>query len=261
MENKVQNAFDSIKADSGLKETTKELLSQKREKRNRLFHYRKIQKTFAAVCGILLLAVGIGSFWWIQTPVSYVSIDVNPSVELALNRFDRVVSAKAYNTEGEEILKELSLRGKKYIEAIDAVVESEAMERYLVRGDEIVFTVAANGERESEIETGVSHCQGHIRQNTHSLGTDLKTAAQAHDHGLSVGKYYAYLQLSQYDSTVTVEECRHMSMGEIHGILKEHEQNGENCQQTDQETSDQGYEQENSSLSEHGDCHSEGHHK
>lgn len=105
MENKVQNAFDSIKADSGLKETTKELLSQKREKRNRLFHYRKIQKTFAAVCGILLLAVGIGSFWWIQTPVSYVSIDVNPSVELALNRFDRVVSAKAYNTEGEEILK------------------------------------------------------------------------------------------------------------------------------------------------------------
>lgn len=261
MENKIQDAFDSIKADSGLKETTKELLSHKRGEKERVSHRMRIQRTFAAVCGMLLLAVGIGSFWWIQTPVSYVSIDVNPSVELALNRFDRVVDAKAYNPEGEEILRGLSLKGKKYIEAIDAVVESKAMERYLAQQAEIVFTVAADGHRESEIETGVSHCQGHIPQSTHSLGTDLKTAVQAHEHGLSVGKYYAYLQLSQYDSTVTVEECRHMSMGEIHGMIKEHEQGGGNCQETEKEKSNEGCEEESGGSSAQNSCHDGGHHK
>ena len=251
MENKIQNAFDSIKADSGLKETTKELLSSKRRKEDRGCRRMRIQKTIAAVCGMLLLVTGIGGFWWMQTPVSYVSIDVNPSVELALNRFDRVVSAKAYNPEGEEILRELSLKGKKYIEAIDAVVESRVMKRYLTRQAEIVFTVAADGYRENEIEKGVSHCQGHISQSSHSLVTDLKTAAQAHVQGL----------LSQYDSTVTVEECRHMSMGEIHGKIKEHEGNGGRCQQTEQENSDKGDGEGTSGSSGHGSHHSEGHHK
>ncbi|MCI8300501.1 MAG: hypothetical protein HFI69_09140 [Lachnospiraceae bacterium] len=259
MENKIRDAFNIIKADSGLKETTKELLSQKRGRENKVLHHRRIQKTLAAVCVMLFLAVGSGSFWWMQMPVSYVSIDVNPSVELALNRFDRVVSAKAYNPEGEEILKGLSLKGKKYIEAIDAVVDSEAMKRYLTQQGEIVFTVAADGDRENEIEAGVSHCQGHIRQSTHSLGTDLETAAQAHDHGLSVGKYYAYLQLSQYDNTVTVEECRHMSMGEIHGMLKEHAQEKGGCQGTEKETQEDGCKTDD--LPDHGSHHSEGHHK
>ncbi|MEY8391788.1 hypothetical protein AALA98_10510 [Lachnospiraceae bacterium 45-W7] len=258
MENRLQDAFDSIKADSGLKETTKGLLSQKRREKDKISHHTSIQKAFAVICAILMLTVGMGSVWWIQTPVSYVSIDVNPSVELALNRFDRVVSAKAYNAEGEELLEGLSLEGKKYIEAIDAVVESEVMERYLAHQEEIVFTVAADGDRENEIETGVSHCRGHIRQSTHSLATDLETAAQAHGHGLSVGKYYAYLQLSQYDSTVTVEQCRHMSMGEIHGMLKEHEKDGGSCQETEKETLEEGCETDQwSDHSSHhnGECH------
>ena len=73
MTNRVQDAFDCIKADKDLK----------------------------------------AGYSWVQRPVSYVSIDVNPSIELALNRFDRVVYAAAYNLEGEEILNGLSLKGKK----------------------------------------------------------------------------------------------------------------------------------------------------
>lgn len=260
MENKIRNAFDNIKADSSLKETTKEFLSQKREEKEKPFYGMRVYKTFTAVCGILLLTIGLGSFWCIGMPVSYVSIDVNPSVELALNRFDRVVSAEAYNPEGEEILENLSLEGKKYIEAIDAVVESKVMERYLTRQAEIVFTIAADVNREQEIKTGVSHCQGHIRHKSHSLGTDLKTAVQAHNQGLSVGKYYAYLQLSQYDSTVTMEECRHMSVGEIHGLVHNHEQNGGNCQEKEHESLEQGCEDEAGSSFSHDSHHEEGHH-
>lgn len=38
---------------------------------------------------------------------------------------------------------------------------------------------------------------------------------EAHLHEMSFGKYRAYLELSEYDPNVTVEDCHGMTMGEI----------------------------------------------
>lgn len=226
MDNRIQDAFGKIKADSVLKESTKDYLAKKRGAMIGPIQSRAFYKAFAAACAMLLLAVGIGGFWWAQTPVSYVSIDINPSIELGLNCFERVVSATAYNSEGEEILQGLSLKGKKYTEAIDCVVESEAMGRYLAGKEELVLTVAAEGRQEKEIESGVAYYSDSVRHRCHSVSADIETASLAHDNGMSVGKYNAYLQLSQYDSDVTLDECRHMSMDQIHGLLIEHGHGG-----------------------------------
>ena len=61
-----------------------------------------------------MLAVSIGGYSYIQTPVSYVSIDVNPSVELTLNRVDRVISATAFNGDGEAVLEDSGERETVY---------------------------------------------------------------------------------------------------------------------------------------------------
>ncbi|MCI9448050.1 MAG: hypothetical protein HFH36_11830 [Lachnospiraceae bacterium] len=233
MDNKIQDAFGKIKADAALKESTKDYLAKKRGAIINPIPSRAFFKAFAAACAMLLLTVGIGGFWWAQTPVSYVSIDINPSIELGLNRFERVVSATAYNPEGEEILRGLSLKGKRYTEAIDCVVESEAMGRYLAGKEELVLTVAAVDSQEKEIESGVAYYSGSVRHRCHSVSADIETAALAHDNGMSVGKYNAYLQLSQYDSEVTLDECRHMSMAQIHGLLIEHGHGG--CREAQQE--------------------------
>lgn len=238
MDNRIYEAFEHVKADNSLKESTKDFLAEKRAKKNNLFPSQAFYRTLAAVCTMLLLAVGIGGYWWTQVPVSYVSIDINPSMELGLNRLERVVSATAYNPEGEEILQGLSLKGKKYTEAIDAVVDSQAMGRYLTEEAELVFTVAAEGSREKAIETGVAHCSEHIGSRCYRVSADIEVVDAAHDNGMSVGKYYAYLQLSEYDSTVTLDECRHMSMKQIHGLLGEHGQKG--CQEEGQGSSDEG---------------------
>ena len=67
----------------------------------------------------------------LKTPVSYISIDVNPSLELELNCFARVITAQAYNEEAKSILEEISVRGEKYTEAIEIIMESEEMSGYL----------------------------------------------------------------------------------------------------------------------------------
>ena len=221
MDNKIQDAFSHVKADPALKEATKDLLATKRERQS-VFRTRAAYRTFAAVCAMLLLVVGIGGYQWSQMPVSYVSIDINPSIELGLNCFERVVTAEAYNPEGEEILQGLSLKGKKYTEAIDSVVESETMAPYLTKEEELVLTVAAKDSKEKTIETTVADYSKRVGKNCHSVSADIETASSAHDNGMSVGKYNAYLQLSQYDSGVTLDECKHMSMSQIHGLLNEH---------------------------------------
>lgn len=238
MGNSIYDAFDNIKADSHMKEATKKYLACHYQKKKNKFVNRTFYRTFAAACAMLLLVIGIGGYNWTKQPVSYVGIDINPSIELGLNRFERVVSATAYNPEGEEILRELSLKGKKYTEAIDLVVESKAMARYLVKEDELVFTVAAEGSRVKVIEAGVAHCSGHIKHSSHRVSTDIETVNLAHDNDMSVGKYNAYLQLSEYDSTVTVDECRHMSMSQIHGLISEHSR-GQDCHHAQQEETDE----------------------
>lgn len=133
MTDKIHKAFDNIKADNRLKESTKQFLLANRKNKTSLALAKRpaLQNKFAIACLAIVLAAGIRGYLWIQSPVSYISIDVNPSIELALNRFDRVVSVTAYNPEGEEILQDLSLKGKIYTAAIDEIVENQAMDIYI----------------------------------------------------------------------------------------------------------------------------------
>ena len=227
--NKIQQAFDSIHADPHLKDLTKRALAEERKRRTR----KKVGLVLACtlLCTAFVLILGIGGYAWIETPVSYVSIDVNPSIELALNRLDRVVTASSYNTEGAEILDGLSLKGKKYTAAIQAIVGSSAMDAYLADDPELVFTVASDEAHQDRLEAEAADTSRQMGHSCHSARTDMATAAQAHDNGLSLGKYNAYLQLRQYNEAVTVEECREMSVAEILSLIRQYQQ-GEKAQET-----------------------------
>jgi len=225
--NRIQDAFDNIEASEGLKSSTMQFLQTEREKRNpRQFRRPVWGKAIAAACAMLVLMVGIGGYYYytMRTPVSFVSIDVNPSVELALNRCDRVVSATAYNEDGEIVLDGVTVKGKLYTEAIDLIVESDAIQPYLAEDSDLTFTVASgDSNKENAILTGIENCSGCQKHGGQSYTADVNSMTEAHDSGLSFGKYAAYLVLSQYDSTVTAEDCQNMSMAEIHSQINEHE--------------------------------------
>lgn len=228
MTNRIQDAFDSIKADKSLKESTKIYLNEKYKDRIHPKRRRQVLRfAVSFACVLFMIASGAAGYSWIQTPVSYVSIDVNPSIELALNRFDRVVSAAAYNPEGEEVLSGLSLKGKKYTEAIHEVVECEGMREYLSEPSEVVLTVAAAAEHETELDRGVRRCVGHMGRGCQNARADIGTLPQAHECGLSFGKYNAYLKLLAYDSTITADDCKEMSMAEIRELIRKYEEEKE----------------------------------
>lgn len=226
MTNRIHNAFDCIKADERLKQSTKQYILAEHKKKTQIFRKPAFRRTAAAVCMICALALGINGYLWVRKPVSYISIDVNPSIELALNRFNRVISAEAYNEEAEEILKGLSLKWKEYTEAMAQIVDGTEMNVYLTDGSELVFTVAADGGRNEELKSGIENYCGNTGRKCHSYSADTEIVDEAHGNGLSLGKYYAYLQLYQYDDTVTVDDCKGMSASHIHGLAEKHAHGG-----------------------------------
>lgn len=222
MSNRIHDAFDIVKADDRLKESTKQFLSERSKKSVRPKRSPAVTALLPAACAVIFIVMGGLGYSWIRRPVSYVSMDVNPSIELALNRFDRVVSVTAFNMEGQDIVKGLSLRWKHYADAIHTVIESEGMRTYLEDGEELVLTVAADESHKNELERGVRRCAGHIGHDCHNADADISTVSQAHECGLSLGKYNAYLELLEYDSTFSADDCKSMSMARIRELIREY---------------------------------------
>ena len=229
LENRVKDAFGCVKADEGLKDATKEFLRDARQRENgrgtkkRLFH-PAARLAFVTACAMLAVFLGIGSYALLWMPVAYVSIDVNPSLELELNRLDRVINVRAYNEDGEEIAGNISVKGLRYEEAIERIVGSEKMQPYLTGDAALTFTVATDSARKEErMLAEIARSPGCLEHGGSSVGADMSLVGEAHENGLSLGKYLVYQLLLQYEPSVTVQDCHDMSMSQLHHMLNEHE--------------------------------------
>ncbi len=220
MSNRIRDAFMEIRAEEELKKNTLAYLQQislKKSNSSSINKYRLMPAV--AACVLFIFLSGMGVVVWRQ-PVSYISVDVNPSIELELNRFDRVVSWNVYNKEGAEILKDLSVQGKSYTEAIEMILQSAEMQKYLKKNGLLEFAVASavNG-KEIGLEVGIENMAVYGHYESECGVTDMATAKEAHNNNMSIGKYMVYLMLSEYDETLTIEDCRHQSMAELHDDL------------------------------------------
>ncbi len=218
--NKIKNAFAKVKADEKLKKNTISFLQSERAKREIRPKFKYAYRYVAVLTAVFAVLFGIGSYSVLNTSVSYISIDVNPSVELALNRFDNVVKATAYNDDGAAILNNVNLKGKSYTDAIDTLLSNHDFISYMQDNSEIDFTVISDDE--DRIIRGIQGCGGYGQYNGRCHGADEKIVEQAHCHGLSFGKYSAYLELSEYDNSVTADDCKDMTMRQIHDLIAEH---------------------------------------
>ncbi|MDE6619322.1 MAG: hypothetical protein K2K74_02300 [Lachnospiraceae bacterium] len=219
-QNKIQKSMENIRATEEMKQNTLQYLETQRAKQGRgIFQwkpYTALRYVMAVIC-IFLLA-GTGGYAVYSRPVSYISIDVNPSIELAINCFDRVVSAKGYNEDGQDILEHVSLKNISYQQAIDRLLQDAYYSRFLNQDSLLVVTVIS-GHSDAMLE------QINANDSFQALGaltysSDAACMDEAHQHEMSFGKYRAFLELAQYDTSITVEDCHSMTMGEIQDRIR-----------------------------------------
>lgn len=221
MKNKLKKAFEPICATEEMRENLMAFLSKEAAKGSNRAPVRPWLRYTMACCAVVTLIIcGLGGYNFYQNPVSYISVDVNPSVELALNRFDRVVEVEAYNDDGTAVLENLRLENKPYTEAIELLLSDKTFESYLSDDSLLSFTVVS--KKEAALLAGIQQCRGYSQTNSQCHSANADSMDDAHQSGLSFGKYQAYLELLQYDETITPEECRHLSMKELRDLINQY---------------------------------------
>lgn len=206
MNERIKQAFAQIHAEDTLKQNTYEYVLRKAQGR-RVHRIRAI-----AAASIACAAITAGGSMLFFTPTSVISIDVNPSVELAVNRFDRVISVDGRNDDGTQFAAGINVRFEDYAAAVDKVLQSLR----LSEDDVVSITVAGENESKSDIMLENVQNSAAVYNQAHCYSTELSEVADAHDLGLSCGKYRAFLELQQLDPSVTAEEVQTMTMSEIH---------------------------------------------
>ena len=200
-------------------ETSKGQGSATPQKRRKALHFAKGGRIAAIAACLALVACLIGGTADFLRPVAYVGIDVNPSVELTLNRFDIVVGAHALNDDGQRALDEASCMWRAFDDAardLDGAMRAIAGEGAVVE----VSIDCDNENRYAALAAQSNNCFG-CKGEAHCNRTNAEERQAAHNLGMGVAKYRAYQALQEACIDISTEECASMSMRELRDLLTE----------------------------------------
>lgn len=198
-------------------ETPKGQGSATSQKRHVALHFVKGGRIAAIAACLALVACLIGGVADFLRPMAYVGIDVNPSVELTLNRFDIVVGTHALNDDGQQALDEASCMWRPF----DDVARDLDGAMRAIAGEDAVVEVSIDCDNESRYAALAAQsnncfgCNGEARCDR----TNAEERQAAHDSGMGVAKYRAYLALQEAGIDISTEECASMSMRELRDLL------------------------------------------
>lgn len=232
MRRRLQDAFDKIHAGQELKDRTLEFL----ENTTNGYRERKFIPSkwliAAAACFILLLSAGTGYSAYL-TSVFAISIDVNPSIELGINRFNKVVSVDTYNEEGYAVMSAIDVYYLDYKEALEQILADKGMKEYIAQNQLIAITVfGKNEDKNNEMLDNVAASTA-CYANVHCSSGNSKEITAAHEAGMSFGKYKAFLELQALDPDITAEDMQGLTMRQIWDMINELSGNTDGMYQND----------------------------
>lgn len=220
MNDRLKETFDKIHAEEELKTKTKNFIAYKTKgyQSYRMRTYRYVAPIMASFVLILFAFFGYKVYF---TPVSMISIDINPSVELGINRFDKVISIHSYNEDGRKLADTMAdIKFMNYTDAINEILNGNSILAYL--NQEEVLSISVIGEDEaksSEMLENVKNCTSQ-HQNVYCHMADSEEMAEAHAQGMSFGKYQAFLELQKVNPDITLEEVETLTMRQIWDMIQ-----------------------------------------
>ena len=183
------------------------------------------------VAAAAVLAGGITAVgWYFLSPSGYVSLDVNPSIEIATNRLDWVVSVKAVNQEGEELLKGYKLDNRDLDDVIEDLVDRMILFGYLGDNQDNEILITSDDDSVSQkaleqVNTKVAQylderqVQAHLLSQTLDIDTTLQQEAE--ENHVSAGKMALIEQMLSGDSSLTAEEMADMRVSDLLAYAQE----------------------------------------
>lgn len=221
MDEQLKNAFDAIQAPERLKRTTKAALRRKTFDYGRnILQRRAHQRRMATgLLSLVLILSGCG-LWFL--PTTNIAVDINPSINIRVNALERVISVEGTNADGVELAKQLDVAGMPYDDAMQRILLSEGMERFLKNNQMISITMAggSNSEHLTDMANKVL-CRAYGiagKENIFYCEVDWETVKAARAENLCIPRYLAWQRLLEIDPAITTDEIRQLSIEKIRVI-------------------------------------------
>ena len=216
-EAKVANKPSASQANCHAIETSKGQGSTTPQKRRKALRFAKGGRIAAIAACLALVACLIGGVADFLRPVAYVGIDVNPSVELTLNRFDIVVGTCALNDDGQRALDEVPCIWRAFDDAARDL--DVAMRAIADEGAVVEVSIDCNNENRYVALAAQSNDYFGCNGEAHCERTNAEERQAAHNLGMGVAKYRAYQALQEAGVDISAEKCASMSMRELRDLL------------------------------------------
>ncbi len=193
--------------------------------------HRRRAACLAAACLALVLLCGAGGLAYrqITAVASVISLDVNPSIEMKVNRNERVLSCTGLNADAAAVLFDMNggqaLVGARLDTAVNAVVDALMRSGYLDgMSSAILISVednnTARGERIQQELTatvgGTLHdAASQAAVLTQTITVDAGLNAQAQQNNISSGKAYLVDQVAAMNDDLSFEDLAPLSVEEL----------------------------------------------
>jgi hypothetical protein len=147
-------------------------------------------KSMVAAMAACMLAIFTFIPFYDNDVYAYMSIDVNPSIELAVNEDLQVIEIIPYNEEGEQIVAELDDWKKKDITVVtENILLGLKKHGYFEQEHQIVIGTVHTGESEKETETKLEKAMEDIEKNIASEEAEvISVEATEEDRELAIEK-------------------------------------------------------------------------
>ncbi|MEL4105896.1 hypothetical protein AAFA46_03495 [Oscillospiraceae bacterium WX1] len=201
---------------------------------------RILKRIIAVACAaVLVCALPAGAYAYYKTPTSYVSVDINPSVELGINAFGVVVSVTPYNDDGKTIIEGLSLLNLDVGDAVKQLVVSASDHGFIMDDGSTLIAVTAESNndktaqqlQEDAKEGAEDAVSGEHTASVQAEAIGLARRDRAQALGITPGKLNLIEKLQALDPTIKVEDYKDASVMEIQKkyteLKREQHQNGQ----------------------------------
>ncbi|WP_017756329.1 anti-sigma factor domain-containing protein [Calidifontibacillus oryziterrae] len=155
---------------------------------------------------------------------AYVNLDINPSLEVGVDKHLHIVEVTPLNEDGQKIVDsyEGDITELTLTQFVNQTINIAKQQGYLNDKKDILLTATAIDKQTVEtIETNIEAIKQEVSEQgivVEELITDEKTREEAKNVGISPGKYEIYKQAVQ-TTTLTLEEAKDLSVSEIYEKL------------------------------------------
>lgn len=199
-------------------------------------NYGSVARKMIAACLALMLVGGgtlAAGYRQDRAVSSVVSLDVNPSIELQVNRKEKVLACKALNDDARAVLAEMGggedLEGAKLDVAVNAIVGALVRHGYLESvSSAILISVEDENQRRADrlrkeltaaVDQALQSRSAGAAVLTQTVTADEKLQQQAESCGISAGKAALVEQAAACNSKLAFDELAALSVEELRDLI------------------------------------------